>query len=168
MKQETQVMLDQVAKGMNVVAGMVRQDTNEVMATKDHVEIIKHFAATRNTVEQIKLARKALDEIEEQLSKQYIPDLFREMRETTGQKPPYKIEGVGSVTVSYKFSCSMPDKDAGHEWLRSNGHGGLITETVNSSSLSAFAKDMIENHGIDLPAEVFKTSSQPYTSIRKA
>lgn len=167
MRQETQVLLNEVAKGMNVVAGMVRIDTNEVVATKDHVAIIKHFAATRETVETIKLARKALDEIEEQLSKQYIPDLFREMRESTGQKPPYKIEGIGTVTVSYKFSCSMPDKDKGFEWLRANGHGGLITETVNSSSLSAFAKDMIETHGIDLPPDTFKTSSQPYTSIRK-
>lgn len=161
MQQDTQELLNHVANGMVRVATLVRSDT--VAALKgDHITAIKHYVAVREAVKQIKTAREALDDIEDQLSKQQIPDIMR----AAGVKN-VKLEGIGTVGISHRFSCSMIDKDAGFQYLRDNGHGGLITETVNSSSLSAFAKSLLEDDGVELPPEVFKVGTQAYTSIRK-
>lgn len=167
MTPETQDYLNRVSNGMIKVAEMVRQDTNDALKA-DHVTVIKHFAAVRAAVETIKTARKALEEIEDNLSKNQIPDIVRALKEKTGEKPPFNIEGVGRVTVANRYSCSMIDKAAGFDWLRGNGHGGLITETVNSSSLSSFAKEYLEDKGMELPDDIFKVGTQSYTSITKA
>lgn len=168
MTPETKAALQSVADLLTKIAGTIREEGRQVVSSQDHVELIKHFADLRDVNSTIKIAREALAELEDNLSRVDIPDLFALMRERTGQKPPFVIEGIGRVTVSRRFSASMLDKDAGFEWLRENGHGDLITETVNSSTLAAFAKDMQENQGKDLPVEIFKTGAMPYTSITKA
>jgi hypothetical protein len=166
MKIETYEWLQKVLVGLQKVTTEILQETNDVVATQDHVEVIKHFDLVRKATELTKEARENLREISDRLSKEQIPDLFRLVKERTGEKPPFKIEGVGSVSVSNKYSCTILDKELGYNWLRSNGHEGLITETVNASTLSAFAKELIEVDGKELPPELFKTGVNPYTSIR--
>lgn len=168
MTPDTLDWLTKVARGLDAVATQIRTETHEVLSTNDHVAVIKHFDHMRKAMDQVKVAREALQEITDRLSKEQIPDLFRSLRERTGEKPPFKIEGVGSVSVSNKYSCTILDKEAGYTWLRKNGHEGLITETVNASTLAAFAKELIEVDGKELPSELFKTGLNPYTSIRKA
>lgn len=161
MQQDTKHLLERVCNGMVKVAGLVRTDTVDALASNDYIDGIRHYVDVRAAVETIKTARKALEEIEENLSKNQIPDLMR-----SRDVKSVKIEGIGTVGITNRISCSLPDKDKGFEWLRGNGHGTLITETVNSSSLSAFAKEMIEA-GQELPEEIFKVSTSSYTSIRK-
>ena len=76
--------------------------------------------------------------------------------------------GIGRVTVSHRFSCSMLDKERGMKWLKDEGHGSIVQETVNSSTLAAFAKDITVNQGGSLPEDLFKVGTAPYTSITKA
>jgi hypothetical protein len=78
------------------------------------------------------------------------------------------VEGVGRVSLSNRWSASMLDKTAGMEWLRETGNGSLIQETVNAQTLAAFAKDLNETKGMELPADIFKTGIMTYTSITKA
>lgn len=163
MKPETVALSERVCVRINELAAMVRNDTTDVVAANDHVAIIKHFAQVRSLTERIKEAREALDQMEEDLSRQKVPDTMR----AHGVKT-ITVEGVGRVSLSNRWSCSMLDKSKGMEWLRGNGHGGLIQETVNSSALAAFAKDMSINQGTDLPSEIFKTGIMTYTSITKA
>jgi len=70
--------------------------------------------------------------------------------------------------LSNRWSCSMLDKLTGMDWLRTNGHGDLIQETVNSSTLGAFARNLTEESGYELPSDIFKTSVMTFTSITKA
>lgn len=168
MKQRTLDFLNKVVDGMIRAAEEIRTDTDEVVAANNHVDIIKHFNDARIAAEIIKDAKKALDNIVDTLSRVVIPDVVAKLKETTGEKPPFVIEGVGRVSVSYRFSCSMIDKDQGIDWLRGSGNESLVTETVNSSTLAAFAKDMLENQGKELPSEIFKVSTSPFTSITKA
>lgn len=162
MQDETKGRLDVLARQVTSLAGTIRRETDDVMAQGNHIDMVRHFKDMRDSNEIIKTARKALEEIEDFLSMKAIPDAFR----AAGVKTT-TIEGVGRVTVSYRYACSMLDKPLGMEWLQDNGHGGLIQPTVNSSSLAAFAKDLLENHGTELPLEIFKTSTNPYTSITK-
>lgn len=143
------------------VAAKVRRETAEILLTTDPIEIVKHFDAVRDVVDRVKTSREALAEIADDLSTVQIPTLFsnRNLKTIT-------IEGLGRVTVSHRYSVSMLDKPAGMEWLRGNGHGALIQETVNSSTLGAFGREMMEA-GTELPENLFKTSTNPYTSITK-
>lgn len=51
-------------------------------------------------------------------------------------------------------------------WLRANEYGPLIKETVNASSLSAAAKEMIEN-GKELPDDLFNSHYKDGVSITR-
>lgn len=147
------------------VGQMVLNDTNEVHKSGDHVELIKHFNHTRIAAEKIKEAREVLSELSDKLSREYIPDCFKELRERTGQKPPFVIDGVGRVTVSHRWSASMLDKDQGFDWLRRNDMGSIIQETVNAQTLAAYAKNRFEKEGKDLPTDIFKVGQMAFTSI---
>lgn len=168
MKEATLTLLHRVVSDLISVAGYIRRDTDAVVATGDHVEVIKHFNNVRLAAEQIKEAREAINDMSDNLSRVIIPDIIANLRERTGEKPPFNIEGVGRVSVAYRFSCTMIDKNEGINWLKNTGNGGIVIETVNSATLSAFAKDLLENQGKELPADIFKVGTSPYTSITKA
>lgn len=163
MKQETFDYAMRVCGGVAKLAEMVRLDTETAVATEDHVAVIKHYDQVRKTTEQIKEAREALDEMEKKLSREQVPDLMAAHNIKT-----ITLEGIGRVSISHRWSCSMIDKQTGMGWLRSNGAGGLIQETVNAQTLAAYAKDTNEEKGEDLPQDIFKTSIMRYTSITKA
>lgn len=168
MQTETLDWLNRITRGLEELSARVRQETNDVVKSGDHIEVIKHFDQLRIGVELIKEAREALNDMADNLSRVVIPDIVDNLKERTGEKPPFNIEGVGRVSVAYRFSCSILDKPKGFDWLRSHGHEGLIQETVNSSTLSAFAKNLLEVEGKELPEEIFKVGTAPYTSITKA
>lgn len=162
MKEETKTRLAALSKLAEEVALALRAETSEALSTNDPIAVVKHFDDLRDAVDQIKVSREALADMADSLSTRDIPTLFsnKDLKTIT-------IEGVGRVTVSYRFSASLVDKEKGFKWLRDNGHKELITETVNSSTLSGFAKDMLQNKGVDLPDDIFKISTNPYTSITK-
>lgn len=162
MQEATLDVLGKVCRGMVRVAEMIRSDEAEVVQSRDHIEVIKHYDHLRKATESIKEAREALNQMEENLSRVTLPEVLRENRIKT-----ITVEGVGRVSLSSRVSCSMVDKELGFKWLRDNGHEGLISETVNSSSLGAFSKSQLEE-GRELPADIFKTNIMTYTSITKA
>jgi signal transduction histidine kinase len=163
MKQLTYDYAMRVCGGLNKLAEMVRTDTSEDVATNDHVALIKHYDQVRKLTDQIKEAREALDEMEKRLSREQVPEAMR----AAGVKT-ITIEGVGRVSLSNRWSCSMLDKQLGFDYLRANGAEGLIIETVNSQTLAAYAKELSTEEGKELPADVFKTGIMTYTSITKA
>lgn len=170
MQEATLYELAELTRRLKAITFQVVADGKAALASGDHVEVIKHFDQLRKQNDTIKEAREALSDTADLFSKVYIPDIVTDLREKSGLKPPFNIDGVGRVTVSYKWSASIipDDKTVGHNWLKDNGHGSLVTETVNSSTLSAFAKDLTMNQGVDLPSDIFKVGTNPYTSITKA
>lgn len=166
MKEHTLETLNRLLVDLRLVSRDISQQTGEVTASGDHIAIIKHFNHCRLAAEAIKDARKSLEEMSDNMSRVVIPDVVASLKERTGEKPPFNIEGVGRVTVSYKYSCSMTDKEQALRWLKDNDYGGIVQETVANPTLCAFAKDLMENKGFELPVEFFKTGTVPYTSIR--
>lgn len=162
MKAETLNGLSLVCNSLTKIASDIRDQTNEVVASNDHVEVIKHYNSLRQVTALIKESRKALEQLEEKLSREYVPDVMRANKIKT-----ITVEGVGRVSLGTRWSASMTDKQMGFEWLRGNGHGGVIQETVNAQTLGALAKEL-NSDGVDLPAPTFTTSIMTYTSITKA
>jgi hypothetical protein len=161
MREDTVEHLRDACLTLTTVAEWVRNETNEVVASHDHIKVIKHYDQLRQVTALIKESREALEQIEMKLSREYVPDVMRahNVRSIT-------VEGVGRVSLGTRWSATMPDKEAGFEWLRGNGHGGVIIETVNAQTLGALAKELNED-GVELPQPTFATSIMTYTSITK-
>ena len=134
-----------------------------IKASTDLPEVLKTFKRLRDANERLEASRKKFNTFLDFFSRNIIPDMMQEQGVKT-----ISLDDIGyRFTVSVKMNASMADKAAGMEWLRNEGHGDLIQETVNASSLSAFAKSYIEETGKDLPADLFKLSSLRYTSVTK-
>ncbi len=162
MQDSTLEVLNRLCSSLSEVAGWIRDETSQEVATNDPVKVIKHYDKIRQVNAAIKESREALGQIEEKLSREYVPDVMRahNIKTTT-------IEGVGRVSLGTRWSASMPDKGAGFEWLRAQGHGGVIQETVNAQTLGALAKEL-NSEGAELPSPTFTTNIMTYTSITKA
>jgi hypothetical protein len=87
----------------------------------------------------------------------------------------FKENGIGSIAVDgYRYVISEnvrasipPDhKEEAYEWLMENGLGALIIQTVNSSTLAAQAKKMLEE-GQELNPDLFNVYILPNTSVTK-
>jgi hypothetical protein len=141
------------------------EETTQVRARADLNETVHHFVDLREMQGTLKDMKDNWTKIHDFLSRDVIPEIFVQYRAQTGFAPPYRIDGVGRVGVSYKWNASMLDKTAGKQWLRDNGAGALVIETVNAQSLASFAKDLAENYNKELPHNIFKSGKNPYTSI---
>ena len=161
MELKTALSLSAICASLTELAGKVRDETNAAVATNDHVTVIKHYDQLRQATALIKESREALEQLEMKLSREQVPDVMRahNIRNVT-------IEGVGRVTLGTRWSASMPDKQAGFDWLRANEHGGVIQETVNAQTLGALAKEL-NSDGHELPSPTFLTNIMTYTSITK-
>lgn len=117
--------------------------------------------------EELDKARKELYAQIEQMSRATLPEMLDESDVKT---ITLELDGGRKVrfTKNARVSCSMVDKEGGMNWLRESGNEALIQETVNSSTLSAFAKQYVEDEGRDLPPEMFKMSTLNYISATKA
>lgn len=126
------------------------------------VDQIRRFKFISDVYDEFSEAKKQLNAIYDQQSREAIPEVMRREGIKT-----VNVEGVGRVSLTNRYSCTMLDKNLGFNWLTANGAESLITSTVNSSSLSAFAKTKLEEEGVELPPEIFKVGVMTYTSITK-
>jgi hypothetical protein len=161
MQNETVERLRQVCLTLTTLTEWIRNETDEVVASNDHIKLIKHYDALRQATALIKESREALNQIEENLSREKVPEVLRAHNIRT-----ITVEGVGRVSLGTRWSASMPDKEAGFEWLRANEHGGVIQETVNAQTLGALAKEL-NGEGLELPSPTFTTNIMTYTSITR-
>lgn len=88
-----------------------------------------------------------------------------------------ETEGITNVPLAEGFrvqlaspfyaSVKKGQTNAAYEWLRANGLGDLIKDTVNSSSLGAGLKGLLEEKNIEAPAEIFTADYVPAMSVVK-
>jgi hypothetical protein len=139
-------------------------EINTAMGANSVEPIIFAFDALRECNDKIKEITTILNIMEARVSSQCVPDLFK-LRKVKN----INIEGVGRVSIGRRWSCSILNgqKANAYKWLRDGGNGALITETINGQTLGAFAHDLSDTKGLDMPDKLFKTSINPYTSITK-
>lgn len=78
------------------------------------------------------------------------------------------LEGIGRVGLTSDAYASIKtgQKEHAWEWLQDTGHGDLITETVNASSLKAALKQMVAKGEI-IPEEFFNFTPFTRASITR-
>lgn len=135
-------------------------------------DYLKAFRAIRDVVEYMDEANKYLAAVGEDLKKKYLPEAYEneDISTLTG------IEG-DRVTVSQKVYASViaEKRPQAYDWLRSqkdaDGNdrhfGDIIVETINASTLSAFAKKLLEEENLELPEEFFRVHSEGAASLTR-
>ena len=162
MEIDTNLAAQYAGTKLDQLVNRAHRDTLELIEKNDIPLLVKHFAALRGEYDVLKAKIDKLDAEVKDLSYSLIPTMFAAQEVKT-----VKIDNVGRVTVNQKWAASMPDKQVGMDWLRSTGNDGLIIETVNASTLAAFAKTQALA-GSPLPEDVFNVGVAPYTSITKS
>lgn len=79
------------------------------------------------------------------------------------------VTGVGrvSLTADMHVSIKADQKLRFYEWLRDNGRGDLLQESVNPSTLKAAIKNMYKS-GEEIPEDLLNVSPFTRASITKA
>ena len=155
--------LNSLAHQMEEMLKEAAEEERLLKAATDLPSVLRTFKEIRDANERLEVSRKKFNTFLDFFSRNIIPDMMQEQGVKT-----ISLDDIGyRFTVSVKMNASLADKAAGMDWLRDEGHGDLIQETVNASSLSAFAKSYIEETGKDLPADLFKLSNLRYTSVTK-
>lgn len=126
-------------------------DTFKKMSTPD---LVKEMVLTKGRLETIKESQSRLQEIFDTLRLMVLPEKMDEEGIST-----ITVAGVGRATLQSDIYFSIPatTKDDAYQWLRDNGHGDIIQETVNSSTGKSWAKEMLKGGKI-LPENLFKVS----------
>lgn len=121
------------------------------MQTADYVRLQDQL---NRQIDSLGESKSALQKSYDWLREGKLPEIM-ESQELEG----LRVEGVGRVHLQsdVRISVKADSKVEAYEWLDDNGHGGLITQTVNASSLKAFYKGELKK-GNELPADYFNTS----------
>jgi hypothetical protein len=78
------------------------------------------------------------------------------------------LDDIGRISLTSDIFASIPSefKDQAWDWLRENGHGDIIKETINAGTLKAVLKAVITK-GEQLPEGLFKVTPFSRASITK-
>jgi hypothetical protein len=143
------------------LAGLVDADEREakpdVRALALEMRLLK--AQVEDGEEAIKLVKARYDDIRKRL----LPDAMA----AAGLRS-FKMADGCSVHVQTKVNANVKEADRPtfYAWLERTGHHGLVHPYVHPSTLTAWAKEQIDN-GIDMPAEV-TIFAEPMAILRKS
>lgn len=143
-----------------VVSNVLLEPIDEM----DPIELSRFFVDVRLLKEHLEAVIKPFDAFYEELAKVTIPTVF-----DAHKVPSITLEEGYRITVSHALRASIrggTDKQVAHQWLRDNGLGDIVTETVNASTLSAVAKTMAEENR-ELNGELFNVAVLANTSFNR-
>jgi hypothetical protein len=103
---------------------------------------------------------KDLKKMAEVLTTKTIPELMNDLGMDKA-----RLRGIGELKIVPELYCSIPAavREEAKQWLSEHGYGDLITETVNASTLRAWAKEQLLN-GVEIPDELFRLF--PVTKVK--
>ncbi len=141
---------------------------------KGTVALARAFVALHRLMEVRDDIMKPLDELYKTYKTERIPAAFEQ-----AGVPNQSLDEGFRVGLSHKYYASIKSggkddpkltqtlRDGAYKWLRANGLGDIISTTVNSQTLSAAGKELLEDKNIELPDEWFNKAMVPNTSVTK-
>ncbi len=125
------------------------------------IDLARNFIALRSVVDRLDEIVDPVSKLYEHMKIQSLPEVF-----DRHGVPSVSLDEGFRVTVSHTVRASIrkDQKDEAYKWLKDNGLGDIVTETVNSSTLSAVARTMAEDNK-ELDERLFNVAVIPNTSI---
>lgn len=129
----------------------------ELVDSLNLTELITLMSDTRRSLDAAKETVSVLQADYDQLAKSYVPEAM----ENAGMEQVI-VSGIGRVNLRADIYASIKAdmKQEAYEWLSDNGREGLITQTVNASTLKSAIREGIKK-GEEFPEDLFNVT--PYT-----
>ena len=139
---------------------MLREEMQELNAE----QLAIHFISLKDQLADMKATTAEVQNEFDMLRKGVLPEKMEEWGFDT-----VNVTDVGRISLRAELYASIikDQKEAAFAWLAENGHGALIKDTVNASSLKAFIKEQLINGEI-IPEEIFSVSPYTMATITKA
>lgn len=156
------VVLPQLIKGLEVLALQL----NKARASGDTAIMSRAFVALHRVKSLVAQIHGEEGGMLNGLFATYKSEIVPAMFDEAGIKNVPLVEGYRVQTGGKIFASIKADaKEQAYQWLRDNGLGALVVETVNVQTLSAAAKVMAEEENRELPEEFFNTMDKFTTSV---
>lgn len=123
-------------------------------------DLITRFVEIRDLHARLKAIAVGINQLAEHLSYDLVPDAMQRTGLTVAHHT------LGRIQLEMRTSATVLDKEGAFRWLRANGKGDLIIETINSQTLGATARELIDA-GDELPSDFFKTTVKTYTKLTR-
>lgn len=165
-----QIVADRLRAGARATQEIGQQFVATLDALKKEgnlTETCRAYKALKDAYEFLDSERKEVYKTLEEMSRAVIPEML-ETAEVSNITLDYGEGLKYRFGKNQRLTASVLDKEAAMDWLPKNGGEGLIQPTINSSSLSSFAKEFVATKGKDLPSDIFKVGTMTVTSITKA
>lgn len=154
----------QQADYMEKIAGVVTKTLPDFIAKNPLGQSVDMFVALEESMyavdEQLKAVKAAIANAREVSFPARLD--AEDCRTTTSKDTGHRMTRTARIFASIVASKT----EAAYQWLRDNNLGALIKPTVNSSSLSAAAKEALEN-GTEFPDDIFTIHTKDSVSITK-
>lgn len=148
-----------IDKGMMELADQLRAASNKGSTQLSRAFVVLH--ALQGSFEE---RSKILNAMFAVYKTSVVPGVF----ENEGVPHVALAEGFRVGTSMTSFTSMVSDqKEEAMKWLRNNDYADIIQETVNSSTLSALARNLREEQNIDLPEQFFTTKDVANTSVTR-
>lgn len=147
------------------LAALVAADAAEPAKELDTVtaatldNLVSEMLDLKSNAEELDALLKSVRTKYDEIRQRRLPDLMQQLGMVSG-------DGKGSFTHASGAKVHLRLEVYAHyrkeneaeffEWLRTNGHSGIIRETVNAQTLKAWAKDRVAD-GEPLPAQLTVT-----------
>ena len=123
-------------------------------------DVITRFVEIRDLHARLKAIAAGINQLADHLSYDLVPHAM----ERTGLTVAHHT--LGRIQLEMRTSATVLNKEGAYEWLRANGKGDLIIETINAQTLGATARELIDA-GDELPSNLFKTTVKTYTKLTR-
>lgn len=126
-------------------------------------DFVKQLEALKDSVKQLKADCETLLEW---FKKGVLPEYFEGL-DITSMKVDGKT-GRWQLVLMPDMYVNIPagNREAVYDWLRENGSGDLITETVNAGTFGAFVKSAFRD-GRPYPEDLIKATPYSYVQVKK-
>lgn len=131
-------------------------------------EVLEKFVALEDQINALEKAFKLIKEKISMVREVSFPERLEaeDMRTFTGDNGD-RVSKSARVFASIVSDPTGDTQQKAYQWLRDNELGALIKETVNSSSLSGAAKELMES-GREMPEDLFKVHMKDGVSITRS
>lgn len=126
------------------------------------VPLARAFVVYHRAMERVALDLKPIEALFKQFKEADLPATFEQDGVTSIPLAEGYRVGVSTTT---RASIREGQRAAAYKWLRDNGLGDIIGETINSGTLSSTAKKMQEDNNRELPEQLFNVALMPNTSV---
>ena len=156
------VIRDALAEIETRLANVVMPSVTDA-ALADVVEFARAFVKLRELKDEIDETFKAFDAFYTKTKDVDLPLKFDEAK-----VPTVTLDEGFRVTVAHNVRASVKKdkKQEAMDWLRANGLGDIVSETINASTLAAVAKSMTEENR-ELDPDLFSVYILPTTSVTR-